>query len=75
MIKYKLKNNLNNSNLKKIQIEDGTLAGTSVIGNSIAIPFYEQTKSDGYSDLIREIFLNEKDLNINEVIDNETIKF
>jgi len=71
MITYKLTNNINNSFLKTITNNDGE----SVIGRSITIPFYENTRNNGYSDLVREIYLNEKELNVNEVIDNETIKF
>ena len=71
MIKYKITNNLINSYLATITNGDGV----NVLGKNIPIFFSESTKNNGYSDLIREIYTNEKENNVNDVIDNETIKF
>lgn len=71
MIKYKITNKLINSYLATITNGDGV----NILGKGIPIFFSESTKNNGYSDLIREIYTNEKENNVNEVIDNETIKF
>ena len=73
MLKYKLINKLD-SIYSETQIISGFLGSELVSGRSIAIPFTEQTKNDGYSDLVNQLFIEEKDQNVNPVIDNETIE-
>lgn len=71
MIKHKLIKTTNNDYFSTVT--NGK--GENVIAKVIPVFFGETTKNNGYSDLIREIYTNEKENNVNEVIDNETIKF
>ncbi|MDB4326193.1 hypothetical protein N9966_00090 [bacterium] len=57
------------------QIDRGDLSYVSVAANNIMIPFSEQTKNNGYSELVNQLYLEEKNKNTNNQIDNEKLKF
>lgn len=74
MLKYKINNRLNSAYANTQPINE--LSGVVLTsGRMITVPFTEQTKNDGYSDIINELFIEEKDQSVNAVIDTETIKF
>ncbi len=67
MLKYKINNRLNTAYANSQPINE--LSGLILTsGRMITVPFTEQTKNDGYSDIINELFIEEKDQSDNTII-------
>ena len=75
MLKYKIAKYFPNFVESQYEIPNGVLAGTTILRNSINIPFTNQNRGNGYSDLTQRIIIEEKDKNVNPIIDIETFKF
>lgn len=75
MLKYKVIKKLDWRFKNLLSIEDNEGFFGNVSGRAITIPFSEQTKDNGYEDLINKLYIEEKDNNVNVPIDNEKIKF
>lgn len=56
-------------------VDRGNLTYVDVSSYDISIPVSQQNRNNGYSELINELYLEEKSKNTNNQIDNETLKF
>jgi hypothetical protein len=75
MLKYKLTNKFQNKNIYFKTIEEGSYAGSEILFKRITIPFAQQTKNTGYSNLIQNLIREQKDKVVNPMEDVEKIKF
>lgn len=69
---YKVKQNFSAT---ATTFDSGSLVGTSQPVKSLSLPINMSFKNNGYSDLINQLVLEEKEKNVNTVVDKETIKF
>lgn len=75
MLKYKLTNKFQDKNIYFNTIEEGSYAGSEILFKRITIPFAQQTKNTGYSNLIQNLVREQKDKAVNPIEDIEKIKF
>jgi hypothetical protein len=75
MLKYKLTNDFQDKNNYFITIEEGSYAGSEILFKRIIIPFSQEYKNTGYSNLVQNLIREEKDKAVNPIEDIEKIKF
>jgi len=75
MLQYKITNEFKNKKIYFKTIGEGSYAGSEILAKTLVVPFPQQFKNTGYSNLIQKLIEENKDEAINPTEDIEKIRF